>query len=125
MSRNKLSLFIYVIIGLAVLGFASQLITDTASLVRGLLTMAVVGAIMYGIVYYFFLRNRTSNELKKYKKAAKQSKAKHKKDGKKAYAQATKKSSNQLIKRKSLKPKATHLRVIEGNKQKRKNRASF
>ncbi|QDP40579.1 SA1362 family protein [Radiobacillus deserti] len=125
MSRNKFTLFIYVIIGLAVFGFASQLVNNTASLVRGLLTTVVVGAILYGIVYVFFLRNRTSNELKKYKKAVRQSKAKYTNDGKNTYAQAAKKSSNRLIRRKNVKPKATHLRVIEGNKQKRKNRASF
>ncbi|WP_077621599.1 SA1362 family protein [Sediminibacillus massiliensis] len=126
MYRNKLSLFVYVLIGLAVLGFATQLFTDTASLLKNLLIMVAIGAIIYGVVHYFFLRKRTSNELKKYKKAVKQSKMKYKEDttSKKAFSQATKKSPLTKHKKPS-KARATHLRVIDGNKQKSKNRATF
>ncbi|WP_226035043.1 SA1362 family protein [Aquibacillus saliphilus] len=128
MFRNKLSLLIYVLIGLAVLGFATQLLTNTASLLMNLLLMVVFGVIIYGVIYYAFLRKRSSNDIKKYKKAVKQSKMKYKKDqpSQKTYAQVTKKSSPLINKRKSTtKAKPTHLKVIDGNKPKRKNRASF
>ncbi len=89
--------------------------------------MVAFGAIIYGAVYYFFIRPRTSNDIKKYKKAVKQSKAKYKQDqpSKKTIAKATKKQAPLLNKRRNSKARATHLRVIEGNKQKRKNRATF
>ncbi|MDL4841576.1 SA1362 family protein [Aquibacillus rhizosphaerae] len=127
MIRHKLSLLIYVLIGLAIFGFAFNLLTNTTSLLMNLFIMVAVGALIYGAVYYFFLRKRSSNDLKKYKKAVKQSKMKYKSDrtGNKTHTQAVKKQKPLLNKRKQSNARATHLRVIEGNKQKRKNRASF
>lgn len=93
--------------------------------------MVAIGAVIYGVVHYFFIRKRTSNELKKYKKAVKQSKIKYKQDDKKAYTKASKTSKPSKkqtpfgSKKRNLKSRANHLRVIEGNKEKGKNRASF
>lgn len=129
MSRSKMSIVVYLLIGLAIFGFATRLFTDTASLLTSILIMVAVGAVVYGAVYYFFIRKRTSDELKKYKKAVKQSKNKYKKDDKKAYAKSTtkppKKQSPFGSRKRNLKSRANHLRVIEGNKEKGKNRASF
>lgn len=88
--------------------------------------MVAIGAVIYGVIHYFFIRKRTTNDLKKYKKAVKQSKMKYKKDkGSNPVTQASKKQTPLLNKRKHTKARASHLRVIEGNKEKRKNRASF
>ena len=126
MPRRKSFIFIYALIGLAILGFATQLLTNTISLLTSLLLMVAVGAIIYGAVYYFYLRKRTSNELKKYSKAVKQSKAKYQKDDKKkTLAQTAKKHSPLGTKKRANKNRASHLRVIDGNKDKRKNRASL
>lgn len=126
MFRHKLSLLIYVLIGLAVFGFATQLFTNTATLLTNLLIMVAIGVALYAVVYYFFLRKRTSNDMKKYKKAVKQSKLRNKyPQSKNAVSQAPKKQTAFLNKKRSKKSRATHLRVIEGNKQKRKNRASY
>ncbi|MCT2537533.1 hypothetical protein NC661_01085 [Aquibacillus koreensis] len=127
MLRHKFSVFIYVLIGLAIVGLAFNMFTDTASFLLNLVVMIAIGALIYGAVYYFFLRKRMPNDLKKYKKAVKQSKVKYKQDklAKKSMSQATRKQAPLLNKRKQSKERATHLRVIEGNKQKRKNRASF
>ncbi|MRH43152.1 hypothetical protein GH741_10720 [Aquibacillus halophilus] len=127
MFRHKLSPFIYLLIGLAVLGFGTQLFNNTASLLINLLLMVAIGAVIFGIIYYFVLRKRTSNDIKKYKRAVKQSKMKYKKEqpGKQTVTQAVKKNSALINKRKDSKNRPSHLRVIDGNKQKRKNRASF
>ncbi|WP_026569973.1 MULTISPECIES: SA1362 family protein [Sediminibacillus] len=128
MTRSKMSLFIYLLIGLAIFGFAAQLLTNTSGLLMNLVMMVVVGAALYGVVYYFFIRKRTSNELKKYKKAVKQSKMKYKGEdagSKKTFSQAAKKNAPLLKQKKNNRARATHLRVIDGNKHKRKNRASL
>ncbi|WP_407268357.1 SA1362 family protein [Radiobacillus sp. PE A8.2] len=125
MFRNKLNPIILLLITLALVGLGTQLFTNTASLVTNLLIMVAVGALVYGIVYYFVIRKRTSNDIKKYKKAVKQSKMKYKleKPAQKSYANAAKKQSPLFKKSGKSKANAPHLRVIEGNKQKRKKRA--
>ncbi|MBM7569691.1 SA1362 family protein [Aquibacillus albus] len=127
MFRRKLTPLIYLLIGLAVIGFIGQLVTDTASLITNLLIMIAIGAIIYGIIYYFVISKRSPNDLKKYKKAVKQSKMKYKKGhkGNKSFSQLATKQTPLLNKKRSTKSRPTHLRVIEGNKPKRKNRASF
>ncbi|SFL82664.1 hypothetical protein SAMN04487943_104183 [Gracilibacillus orientalis] len=129
MNRNIGSIVVYALIGLAVFGFISFLITDTLGLLKFLFISLLIGAAMFGLVYFFFLRRRTPNELRKYRKAVKQSKQKYKYQQNNNRMQpspikhnvATKKSPRPLKTRKN----HTHLRVIEGNKQKKKNRASL
>ncbi|QGH34906.1 hypothetical protein GI584_13035 [Gracilibacillus salitolerans] len=129
MNRNIGSIAVYALIGLAVFGFISFLITDTLGLLKFLFISLVIGAAVFGLVYFFFLRRRTPNELRKYRKAVKQSKQKYKYQQKNNRMQpspvkhnvVTKKSTRPLKTRKN----HTHLRVIEGNKQKKKNRASL
>ncbi|MDC3414417.1 hypothetical protein NC797_12380 [Aquibacillus sp. 3ASR75-11] len=127
MIRHKLSLFVYLLIGLAIFGFVTQLATNTTSLLSSLVMMAAIGAAMYGLVYFFFLRKRTSNEMRKYKKAVRQTKKKYKNDvpSKKTLSHTIKKKAPLTQKSRLSKTRPTHLKVIEGNKQKRKNRATF
>ncbi len=126
MGRNKLSVFVYILIGLAVIGIASQLITNTAGFLSSLFYMILFGAAIFAAVYFIFLRKRKpSNDMKKYKQAVKQSKAKYKQQSHSGntHGKPAAKKHIQPLKKKPAR-RATHLRVIEGNKSKRKKRAS-
>ncbi|UOQ85987.1 SA1362 family protein [Gracilibacillus salinarum] len=131
MNRKIGSIIVYVLIGLAVVGFATALINDTVGLLSSLLISLLIGAAIFGLVYFFFMRKRSTDELKKYRKAVKQSKQRFKNQ------QSNFKTKSSALKtsfpsKKAIRPlkspnrSATHLRVIEGNKQKsKKNRASL
>ncbi|MEN1970562.1 SA1362 family protein [Lentibacillus sp. N15] len=121
MIRNKFSVFVYVIIGLAAIGLFSQLFTNTAHFFSRIFTMLGFGIAVFAVIYFVFLRKRApSNDMKKYKQAVKQSKAKYKSNTK-----PQQKASQPVHMKKKAAKRASHLRVIDGNKQKRKNRASF
>lgn len=124
MARKLFPVLIAAIIGLAAVGLVSQLFTNTVSFFTSIFIMIGVGIVMFAVIYFVFLNKKTStNEMKKYKKAVKQSKTKYKQEKPANYSvNATKKSDNQKKKRNK---RATHLRVIDGNKSKRKDRASF
>ncbi|RKQ37768.1 SA1362 family protein [Oceanobacillus halophilus] len=129
MARNKWSWLFYVIIGLGVVGLLSQLFTQPGSFFRSIFTTLGIGLAIFALIYFVFLKNRApSNDMKKYKKAVRQSKEKYHKDApnipSKNAKPLTKKQPN-LIKKKRTKRTASHLKVIEGNKSKRKDRASF
>lgn len=123
MFRNKFSIFLYAIIVLAGIGLLSQLFTNPVDFLSNILLMLGIGLAIFSVIYFFFFRKRnTSNDMKKYKTAVKQSKSKYATKNYNAISgNAKKKPSNQL-KRKTNK-RATHLRVIDGNK--RKKRATF
>ncbi|PAV29091.1 hypothetical protein CIL05_14045 [Virgibacillus profundi] len=127
MARKKVSLLIYIIIGLALVGLVTQLFTNTANFITNLFVMIGIGVAIFAVIYFVFLRNRApSNDMTKYKKAVKQSKAKYKnpKATSQSYNAAAKKSKPVPPKKKVSK-RASHLRVIDGNKTKRKDRASL
>jgi len=117
------STLIYIIIGLAVIGVAAQLLTNTANFFISVLIMVGIGVAIFAVLYFFVLRQRPSSEMKKYKQAVKQSKLKYK-DSNEGTNRSPKKL-NALNKRKKTRRRASHLRVIEGNKSKsKKKRAS-
>lgn len=122
MVRNKMSVLIYMLIGLAVIGIVSQLFTNTINFFTTIFITLGIGIAVFAVFYFVFLRKRTpSNDMKKYKKAVKQSKAKYKQPSQTATANNKQQAQ---IKRKVNK-RAPHLRVIDGNKHKKKDRASF
>lgn len=125
LQRKNPPLFIYIIIVVAVIGFLSAMITDTSGLIKSILTSLLVGGLLFGAIYLLFIRKRRSDELTKYRKAVKQSKRKYQTDPQKSAANANYKFTT--IKRSvtSTRKSAPHLRVIEGNKGKKKNRASL
>jgi uncharacterized membrane protein (DUF106 family) len=131
MSRNIMTWLVYGLIGLAVIGFAGTLFTDTIGLILNILFAVLIGGVIFGVIYFLFLRKRTTNELKKYRKAVKQSKQKYKTSTSRNNLSTSKTTKiNQSIYK--IKPKnkprkdVPHLRVIEGNNnKKRKNRASL
>jgi predicted membrane channel-forming protein YqfA (hemolysin III family) len=128
MVRNKWSILFYVIIGLGVIGLFSQLFTQPGKFLMSILTTIFFGLVIFSVIYFVFLKKKApSNEMKKYKKAVRQSKAKYKNDNSTATqtAKLAAKKQPNLIKKNRNKRSAGHLKVIEGNKTKRKDRASF
>lgn len=125
MLRNKFSVVVYTIIGLAAIGIIAQLFTNTASFIGNIMMMLGFGAAVFAVIYFVFLRKRTqTNDSKKYKQAVKQSKTKYKNDNGKPSNNSTKHTQSLQMKKK-LNKRASHLRVIDGSKSKRKNRASL
>ncbi|WP_099158482.1 SA1362 family protein [Virgibacillus ndiopensis] len=124
MLRNKLSLIMYLIIGLAVVGLLSQVFTNTINFITNIFIMIGIGLAFFALIYFVFLRKRApSSDMKKYKKAVKQSKSKYGHDNKPNFTNS--KRPQQVQMKKKLNKRASHLRVIDGNKHKRKNRATF
>ncbi|WP_010650843.1 SA1362 family protein [Oceanobacillus massiliensis] len=124
MGGNKFSIIIYLVIGLAVIGLISQLIGNTVNFLTNILLMLAAGAAIYGLLYYFLLRKRApsnSDDMKKYKKAVRQSKSKYKQPVNSTAAG----SKPTITAKKKRNKRSSHLRVIEGNKPKGKDRASF
>lgn len=135
--RNWMTPVIYTLIGLAVFFVGIQLFTNTTGFLTSIVMMIGIAALIYGAIYFFFLRNRgfggvagggNRNEMKKYKQAVKQSKQKYKQP-----APAVKKSTVTKAQPKASgfggknrkRTNGPQLRVIEGNKSKDKNRATF
>jgi len=124
--NNKGSLLVYAIIGLAIIGVVTQLFSNTASFLTSILTMLGFGVAVFAVIYFVFLRKRTtSNESKKYKQAVKQSKAKYSSSKQQTKPAASAKRPKPFSIKKKASKRTSHLRVIDGNKSKRKNRASF
>ncbi|WP_246187537.1 SA1362 family protein [Ornithinibacillus caprae] len=121
---NKLSTFIYIIIGLAAIGLISQLFTNTVDFLLNILIMVGFGAAIFAVVYFLFLKKRApSTDMKKYKQAVRQSKTKYKQNTSMNMKPSQHRSQQVPIKKK-IKKRPNHLRVIDGNKSKRKKRAS-
>ncbi len=119
MSR-KFPLFIYFIIGLAVVGLVTSLIKNPGSfLVSILITIAIGFAIFFIITAILNRRNPGGNdEMRKYRKAAKQSNQKYKKQQPKI--KKTTRTDSPLRQRRK-KRHVPHLTVIEGKKTSNKN----
>ncbi|WP_067728082.1 SA1362 family protein [Oceanobacillus damuensis] len=127
MGGNKFSIFIYLIIGLAVVGLISQLLGNTVNFLTNILLMLGIGAAIFALLYFFVLRKRgpsNTDDMKKYKQAVKQSKMKYKQP-KQVNFSAPANSKTSTPQKKKRNRRASHLKVIEGNKQKGKDRASF
>lgn len=118
--RKRGSFIVYAIIGLAIIGITSQLITNPGALFKSILSTIVIGLLLFGIFYFFFVKRRhTTNEDKKYKQAVRQSQLKYDNHP------SNPKKHNRFTTNKKRKNNASHLRVIEGKKGKNKNRATF
>lgn len=119
--RNKVSFGVSIIIGLAAIGLISQLFTNTVSFLTQIFIMIGVGVAIFAAIYFLILRNSSNaDDMKKYRQAVKQSKRKYHKSS----APPVKKVKNTKPAVKKVHRQVSHLRVIEGNKSKRKNRAN-
>ena len=129
MVRNKFSIVVYVIIGLAVIGIISQLFTNPIVFMNNIFMMIGFGLVVFAVIYFVFLRKRKSSnsgDMKKYKQAVKQSQLKYKQKNVNQTAKPRKQMQQNQIRKRTSKSKS-HLRVIDGggDKPKRKNRANF
>ncbi|WP_245729005.1 SA1362 family protein [Thalassobacillus cyri] len=127
MPRSRMTPIIYILIGLAVVGLVMKLATDAMGLLTNLLIMVGIAAVLYFVLNHFLMKRRggSSDEMKKYKQAVKQSKRKYK--GNATSSKPNVKSTfppSPTVNKKKRKTSAAHLRVIEGAKNKKKNRAS-
>ncbi|MFA1821562.1 SA1362 family protein [Virgibacillus oceani] len=126
MSGNKIATLVYIIIGLAVIGLISQLFTNTVGFLTNILVMLAIGLAIFGVIYFVFLRKKSpSNDAKKYKQAVKQSKTKYKNQNPNRSSMTKNKKPQPVQSRKKLHKRASHLRVIDGNKSNPKDRASL
>jgi len=121
---------IYAIVGLGIIGFGYKLFTDTTSLFTELLIGAAFAVLIVGAVYFFLSRRNggNSDEMKRYRQAVRQSKKKYGQTQSSKISSKMKPStikSKVTTKQKHMKKDSPQLRVIEGNKSKKKNRASL
>lgn len=116
------SVVVAILLGLAVIGLISRLFTDTVNFLLSIFLMVAIGVVIFAAIYYFVLRNsQQPNDMRKYRQAVKQSKQKYQKRHT-PYIQKASQQKKPRVKR--VRRQVTHLRVIEGNKDKRKNRAN-
>ncbi|MFD2208941.1 SA1362 family protein [Virgibacillus halophilus] len=123
MLRNVFSKLVYIIIGLAVIGIIAQLVTNTSGFLKSIFIMVGVAAVATIAFYFLFGRTRRSgNEMKKYRKAVKQSTRKYKKHAPSTSKKASPGKLKQTQIKKRIRKGPSHLRVIDGNKSKRNNK---
>ncbi|ENQ3104315.1 hypothetical protein SAMN04488168_10564 [Bacillus sp. 491mf] len=131
--RSFMFALFVVIVGLAIFSLVSFTIEDPMGVVRKILIMLIVVGVFY-LLYKMLTSSSSSanNSQSSYKRAAKQSNRKYGKQNvtplsnnmlkKSASDTKGKKGKTSFLKRKR---KQSHLTVIEGEKGKKKDRASF
>ncbi|MCY8919285.1 SA1362 family protein [Bacillus atrophaeus] len=130
--NHRVQPIIAVIIALGAFGFLYALVTNPGEMVKMGITVILAGIIIYFIVRYVMNRS-AGREGASFKKAAKQSrrrfknqKAKHRAGHKNRVSHLRSVPSDSKPKPMILKKKSqTQLTVIEGKKNKKKNRALF
>ena len=83
MNRNKSTIIIYVLLGLAVVGLIYTLQYNAASFIRSVLIGAAIIGVIYLVYKRFMLKGssgKTGKERQAYRKAARISAKKHKQD---------------------------------------------
>jgi Tfp pilus assembly protein PilE len=127
--NRSIPYIVYCIIALAVIGLASQLFHNPWALIRSVLVIAIVAGIVY-FVYKRLTKDKPERkEQRAFQKAARQSKKRHKTKNASAKGKQDNIASFSLAKSstkvKNRKKSDAHLTVIEGKKNKKKNRALF
>ncbi|MGM8213481.1 SA1362 family protein [Virgibacillus sp. W0430] len=123
--RNKLTVLVYIVLGLAGIGLISQLFGNTKNFIVNIIVTIGIAFVMFTVVYFIFLKKTpgSQSEMKKYRKAVRQSKMKYKPRNTNIIK---KKQPTQLKQRKKVNKRPSHLRVIDGKKHnKEKDRATF
>lgn len=111
------NVILYSIIGLAIIGLTFQLIKNPLGIFKWLFFMLIFAVIIFTVVRFFIKRSnpRSTSEMKKYKQAVKQSKQRYQ------HKQPSNKRPQKNSPRTRRRKRATHLRVIDGNKSKSKD----
>src|SRR5690625_2726523 len=114
--RNKLQVFMYIIIGLAIIGVISSFVSSPSKFIVSIFMMIGVAFVVF-MIFSFIVNKKSpqsSNEMKKYRKAVKQSKAKYS-NQRNSQIKKEKAPSSHTRGRRSR--RASHLTVIEGKKK--------
>lgn len=126
---NRLPWFIYILFTLAIVGLVSALIRNPSNFLLSILIAVAIGAILYFVLTTFINRGASgsSNEMRKYRQAVKQSKLKY--NPKDPSIQRMKRTTSSTTRPRPRKRKryAPHLTVIDGKKstsKKNSDRAS-
>lgn len=101
---------------LSIIGLTARLVTDPFQFFKGLVTTLIIFAIIFFIVKKFVLNKSGHNEQRAYNRAARQSARRFKNN---KPTKSKQRSNQPFRKRRS----ASHLTVIDGKKNNRKNRA--
>jgi uncharacterized protein YacL len=128
--KNRITYsIVFGMIGLAVIGLLSSVVTNPAGFFKNIAIMLVIGAIVFLLIRILYKPSPAKREQRAFVKAAKRSIKKNQhKDGsqvlkKKKHSNLTSLKKARALKRK--KHSTPQLTVIEGKKGKKKNRASF
>lgn len=108
----------YIVIGLAIIGVISSFVNSPSKFIISIFMMIGVAFVIFMIFSYFVNTKspQSNNEMKKYRKAAKQSNAKYK--NKKNVSNYNKKDNVSPLRVKGKRSKrSSHLTVIEGKKK--------
>lgn len=122
-----ISYVIYGVIALGILGLLSKLFTNPLGLLKNIVFIALIAGIVY-LVYTRLIQGKTDRkEQLAFRKAVRQSKKRNKDRTSRAKKNnvASMTSTKFTHKIKSHKKSDAQLTVIEGKKNKKKNRASF
>lgn len=122
--NRKISYLMYGVIAFAVLGLLSKLLTNPLGLFKNIVIIAAIAGIIY-LVYTRLTQGKTDRkEQRAFRKAVRQSKKRNKVRVSKRN-NVTSMASAKSYKIKPRKKSGVQLTVIEGKKNKKKNRASF
>lgn len=129
MGVSKRSVLIYSILALAALGLVTQLFGNTKGFLMNIFVMLLIAVAVFMFVYFVFMKKSpaTNSEMKKYRKAVKQSKMKYKNANTMQIKSNQSKLQSRSKPKKRIGKRVTHLRVIEGkkNRGKEKDQATF
>src|SRR5699024_6102640 len=116
--RSKMSIIMYIVISLAIVGLISQLFTNLTGFLMSILIMLVIAFVVF-LIFSHFARNRVggssaSPEMKKYRQAVKQSRQKYGQTEKNVKKATPKRKDVKQQRKRRRRRRATHLRVIKG-----------
>ncbi|WP_409301624.1 SA1362 family protein [Peribacillus sp. SCS-155] len=132
--NRSVTYFIYCIIALGMIGLIGQLVYNPVGLFKNLLIIVIGAAIVYFIYRQLTKGKPERKEQQAFSKAARQSKKRQKnknasihakRDNVASISQAKSSKSSSASKIKMRKKSDIHLTVIDGKKNKKKNRALF
>ncbi|MET3195848.1 SA1362 family protein [Gottfriedia sp. OAE603] len=131
MNQKVYTSIFYGMIALALFGLIAELINDPAKLLQRILFIGLILLVLYFIYRVFTSSNSQRSQQDSYRKAAKQTVKKYntqknssvKKSFNKSKPTSRKSTSSPLLRKRN--KDSSHLTVIEGEKGKKKDRASY
>ncbi|MEH6936283.1 SA1362 family protein [Bacillus sp. JJ664] len=131
MNQKVYTSIFYGMIALALFGLIAELINDPAKLLQRILFIGLILLVLYFIYRVFTSSNSQRSQQDSYRKAAKQTVKKYntqktssvKKSLNKSKPTSRKSTSSPLLRKRT--KDSSHLTVIEGEKGKKKDRASY